>query len=247
MACKVFHTVTMEFSTKKVKQFGSLSCAVRGQDLYILNVAVVTLPSYDLVTSYGLTRRVLLAALHPAASWYMTNTQSGWHNPRPIKTRISEQNRRAAPSTRHVMRYVETVRTSHRQPCYFCSTERFNNLNKTVRVLGFCGGMAEVTVHMGCEPVLMFTWIHTLLGKAASSLSRADSLYSKGPIHPWGPYIISKLRDPVSQGRNVIPKMNGMLCVSLSYVSCSCSYCGCFEITKHKSGLEFMQSVIKIL
>jgi hypothetical protein len=45
-----------------VEQFGSLSCAVRGQDLYIVNDAVVTLPSYDLVNSYGLTQRVLPAA-----------------------------------------------------------------------------------------------------------------------------------------------------------------------------------------
>ena len=67
----------MEFRTKKLEQFGSLSCAVRGQDLYIVNVAVVTLPSYDLVTSYGLTRCVLPATLHPVASWYITNTQLG--------------------------------------------------------------------------------------------------------------------------------------------------------------------------
>jgi hypothetical protein len=137
MTCKVFHTVTTKFRTKKMEQFGSLSCVVRGQNLYIVNVAVVTLPSYDLVTSYGLTRRVLPAALRPVTSWYITNTQSGWHNPRPFKTRRSEQNRRAALSSRYVMRYNETVNTSHRQPCYFCSTERFSNLNKTVRVLGF--------------------------------------------------------------------------------------------------------------
>jgi len=67
----------MEFRTKKLEQFGSLSCAVRGQDLYIVNVAVVTLPSYDLVTSYDLTRCVLPATLHPVASWYITNTQLG--------------------------------------------------------------------------------------------------------------------------------------------------------------------------
>jgi hypothetical protein len=80
------------------------------------------------------------------------------------------------------MRYSESVRTSHMQPCYFCCTEGFNNLNKTVGVMGFRSDMAEVTVR--CEPVLMFNWIHTVLGNAASSLSRADSLYSTGSIHP---------------------------------------------------------------
>jgi hypothetical protein len=82
------------------------------------------------------------------------------------------------------MRYGETVHTSRRQPCYFCSTERFNNLNKNVRVLGFRSGMAEVTVLMGCEPLFVFNWIQTLLGNAASSLSRRDRLYFTGPIYP---------------------------------------------------------------
>lgn len=55
---------------------------------------------------------------------------------------------------------------------------------ESLRFLGFRSGMEEVTVRMGCEPVLMFNWIHTLQGNAASSLSRADSVYFTGPIHP---------------------------------------------------------------
>jgi hypothetical protein len=215
----------MGFRTKKLEQFGRLSCAVRGQDLYIVNVAVITFPSYDLVTSYGLTRRVLPTALHPVASWYITNTQSGWHSPRPFKTRSSEKNRRAALSPRYVMRYGETVRTSHRQPCYFV-VQKDSIIWTRLRVLGFRSGMAELTVRMVCEPVFVFNWIHTLLGNAASSLSRTDSLYFTGPIHPWVHCITSKLRDPISQWRKVISKTNEMLCVRLSYVSCSCSYRG---------------------
>jgi hypothetical protein len=150
MAFKCSHNTTMEFRAK-LEQFGSLSCAMHGQYLYKANLAIVTLPSYDLVTSCCLTRRVLLAALHPVASWNITNTQLGWRTPRPFKTRSSEKNRRAAVSSRYVMRYSETVHTSHRQPCYFCSTEKFNTLNTTVRVLGFRSGVAQVTVLMGCE------------------------------------------------------------------------------------------------
>ena len=90
-------------------------------------------------------------------------------------------------------------------------------------------------------------WIHTLLRNAASSLSRTDSVYLTGPIHPCVHYITWKMRDPVTQWRYIISKMNGMLCVSLSYVSCSCAYYGCFEITQHKTKVKVMQSVLRIL
>jgi len=83
---------------------------------------------------------------------------------------------------------------------------------ETLRFLGFRSGMAEVTVLMGCEPVLMFNWIHTLLGNAAYSLSRADSVYFTGPIHPSVHYVTWKMRDPITQRRYIIQDERNALC-----------------------------------
>ena len=113
------------------------------------------------------------------------------------------------------------------------------------------GALADRTLPryntVGCELVLMFNWIHTLLGNAASSLSKADSLYCLGPIHPWGHYIASKVRYPVTHWRIVTSKVNVMLCISLTHVSRSSSYCGHCEITRYRSGVKLMQSFMKIL